>query len=62
MRDFHIKNNTLAIAGDFGVLKWINFIQQINLAAPKFHITNIISDKGEYNYGEKLFPTIKRDL
>ena len=60
VRDFHIKNNTLAIAGDFGVLKWINFIQQINLAAPKFHITNIISDKGEYNYGEKIISDYKK--
>ncbi len=60
VRDFYIKGNTLAIAGDFGVLKWNNFIQQINLAAPKFHITNIISDKGEYNYGEKIISDYKK--
>ena len=60
VRDFYIKGNTLAIAGDFGVLKWNNFIQQINLAAAKFHITNIISDKGEYNYGEKIISDYKK--
>ena len=30
IRDFYIQDNILAIAGDFGVLKWNNFIQQIN--------------------------------
>ncbi len=60
VRDFHIKNNTLAIAGDFGVLKWNNFIQQINLPAPKFHITNIISDKGVYNYEEEIISDYKK--
>lgn len=59
IRDFYIQGNTLAIAGDFGVIKWNNFIQQYNLPAPKFHITNIISDKGLFSKGEKIVSEYK---
>ncbi len=62
IRDFYIKGNTLAIAGDFGVLKWNNFTRHINLSAPKFHITNIISDKGTYNSDDKIISDYKKGL
>ena len=60
VRDFYILNNTLAIAGDFGVLKWNNFITPVNLPTPKFHFINIISEKGSFRNNEKIIADYKK--
>lgn len=56
---FYVKNNTLAVGGDFGVLVWKNFLSPRQLIKPILHITKIITDKGEYGVDEKSTVTFE---
>ena len=59
IKDFYIKGNTLVLAGNFGVFKWKNFTASISLPPPKFHVTNIISDKGQFKPNQKIISEYK---
>lgn len=55
IKDFIVRNNTLFVAGSFGVMRWENFMEPQHAVAPKFVLHRLASEKGIYQPGSAVY-------
>lgn len=57
IKDYIVDQNTLYIAGSFGVMRWANFMNPRHAIPPKFVMHRLASERGIYQPGNTVYTT-----